>query len=680
MRLILFFIFFLNITHASENFPTHEPLRTRINFWKRIYTEVNSNEGLIHDADDLSFYYTKISLPNGRRARISKIKTEKRKIISHLKSILKKKFKNLNDEEMRIVSLVEDKTETKLKSMIRNIRLQAGLKDRYYKGLVRSYKYMDFIKATFKKYGLPNELVYLPHVESSFNYEAYSKVGAAGIWQFMRATAKRFGLKVSYIIDERRDPLKATDAAARLLQANYRKLQSWPLALTAYNHGARSMERAVAKLGTKDIAKIIEGYEGRRFGFASKNFYATFMATVEISESPEKYFPSFHMPEKFEYSTIKLPKSFQIKHLTKTLEMPQSLLRQYNPAIRHIAYRSPLFLPKGLELQIPKTTPNQLRDFSQKLAQLEIPKSEMELDKVHIVSRGDSLYTISRLYKMDIGKIIQFNQMTDPRRIYPGMKIKIPGEETQVVIAVPEIKKKVLEKPLNNLDKVSKIDDAPVETIVAPVEIKEVPRVDLPSKSITQRFRDFANSIFSEENEAPKVDPVEVAKENNLLNLSSYKLDLTFISQDIYEITVETEETLGHYAEWAKVPTQVIRDLNQMGRNSSIRLGQKVKVKIFTEQVSDFKSQRNEFHLSIQEDFYEQFLVQNEEKYLVKRGDNLSAILERFNLPFWLLRRTQANGDIQPNLRVGDILLIPKVTARGEEVPTETLEEPTTLK
>ena len=117
-----------------------------------------------------------------------------------------------------------------------------------------------------------------------------------------------------------------------------------------------------------------------------------------------------------------------------------------------------------------------------------------------------------------------------------------------------------------------------------------------------------------------------------------------------------------------------------MGRNSSIRLGQKVKVKIFTEQVSDFKSQRNEFHLSIQEDFYEQFLVQNEEKYLVKRGDNLSAILERFNLPFWLLRRTQANGDIQPNLRVGDILLIPKVTARGEEVPTETLEEPTTLK
>ena len=118
---------------------------------------------------------------------------------------------------------------------------------------------------------MPVELSVLPHVESSFNPEAYSHVGAAGIWQFIRSTGKRY-MQIDHLIDERMDPFASTKAAAKLLRHNYQLTQSWPLALTAYNHGVASMRRAINTLGTRDIAVIVRKYKGRAFGFASRNF------------------------------------------------------------------------------------------------------------------------------------------------------------------------------------------------------------------------------------------------------------------------------------------------------------------------------------------------------------------------------------------------------------------------
>lgn len=669
MKFLILNLFFIFQVGASTNFPVEGTVKTRVDFWKKVYTEINSNRGFIHDAKDLSFIYKKIDLPSGRRARIRMVKREKQKIVNVLRSILKKKFKNLNDEEMRILSLTEDKSEEKIKSMIKWVRLQRGLKDNYYKGLIRSYKYMDYIKETFEKYNLPPELVYLPHVESSFNYKAYSKVGAAGIWQFMRATGKRFGLRVSYIIDDRRDPLKATVAAAKLLKANYEKLQSWPLALTAYNHGARSMERAVNKLGTKNIATIIDQYDGRRFGFASKNFYATFMATVEISQNPSKYFPTFKLPEKFEYSVITLDRPYQIKHLTKTLELTRNTLKEYNPAIRRVAFRTPLFLPKGLKLQIPKTTPSKVAELTKKLKNLHIPKSDLELEKLHIVSRGESLFTISRIYDVEIAKIIQFNRISDPTRIYPGMKLKIPGKKTKVAIVVPPIIAET--KPKEEI----KAEFKPIEKILNPIQVKEVKRKIPKAETLGERVRSFFGDLFKDEEKKKLVVlKEETKKKEELLNLSSYDLDLTFISPDIYEIVVETEETIGHYGEWAQIPTQVIRDLNGFGGRSYIQLGQKIKIKVFNEQLARFKELRNEYQLAIQEDFYEQFSLEGEEQYIVKSGDNLTQILEEFNLPYWLLRSKQPSGILKPDLKVGDILVIPKVSTTQEAPALESSE------
>ena len=159
-----------------------------------------------------------------------------------------------------------------LRDATQRIRFQLGQADRFKEGLIRSSSWQTHIAETFANQGLPPELAVLPHVESSFNAAAYSKVGAAGLWQFMRSTGRRY-MRVDDAVDERLDPYRSTEAAAQLLAYNYRVLGSWPLALTAYNHGAAGMRRARETVGTDDFVKINRTYNSRTFGFASRNFF-----------------------------------------------------------------------------------------------------------------------------------------------------------------------------------------------------------------------------------------------------------------------------------------------------------------------------------------------------------------------------------------------------------------------
>src|SRR5207237_2254993 len=125
--------------------------------------------------------------------------------------------------------------------------------------------------------GLPR----LPLSESCFNLHAYPKVGAAGIWQFMPATGRHF-MRVDNLVDERRDPIASTRAAAQFLDRVHDMLGSWPLAITAYNHGPDGMARAVDEVGSSDIGRIVREYQGRAFGFASRNFYAELLDSLAV--------------------------------------------------------------------------------------------------------------------------------------------------------------------------------------------------------------------------------------------------------------------------------------------------------------------------------------------------------------------------------------------------------------
>jgi len=212
------------------------------------------------------------------------------------------------------------KSKRSLRRKLSRIRFQRGQREKFYKGLLRSQLYLDRIRAKFQAAGLPEDLAYLPHVESSFDYKAYSKAGAAGIWQFIRSTGRRY-LKINYAVDERRDPIASTVAAIKLLQRNYEKLKTWPLALTAYNHGARSMSRAVRVVGERDIATIIENYQNRRFGFASKNFYACFLAARDLAKDPKPFFGNIPPVEPVKFTELRLDRRYRAIEVDALLDL-----------------------------------------------------------------------------------------------------------------------------------------------------------------------------------------------------------------------------------------------------------------------------------------------------------------------------------------------------------------------
>src|SRR4029453_5019016 len=141
----------------------------------------------------------------------------------------------------------------------------------------------------FRDEGLPVELTRLPLIESCFDVEAYSKVGAAGIWQFMPATGRLY-MEVSNSVDERRDPIASTRAAGRYLSASYEPPGNWPPPTTCYNHGPNGMARAIGDTGSDNIVNIIRYYGGPGFGFASRNFYAEFLAPLKIEKNSKTFF------------------------------------------------------------------------------------------------------------------------------------------------------------------------------------------------------------------------------------------------------------------------------------------------------------------------------------------------------------------------------------------------------
>ena len=261
----------------------HPPeLERDVRFWIRVYTEVTTEQGLLHDDWNLGLVYEVLRFDpatslSQRERRVAEAK-------AHYAALLRRfaagETDDLTAHERRILhAFGEDARSPDFIDAIGRIRFQLGQADRFHEGLIRAESWEAHIARVLEQHGVPKEIAALPHVESSFNPAAYSKVGAAGLWQFMPSTAKRF-MRVDSLVDERLDPYTATEAAANLMLYNYRLLGTWPLAVTAYNHGPGGLRRAQEQLGTSDIAVIVKHYQSATFGFASRNFHDLFGRAV----------------------------------------------------------------------------------------------------------------------------------------------------------------------------------------------------------------------------------------------------------------------------------------------------------------------------------------------------------------------------------------------------------------
>ena len=286
-RLLIAGLFLATPVFAASSELPSQGLENRIEFWKKVYTQYGEDDVIVHDRIRVNLIYD-IAVRGEHRPKVDEVEQALDDIRANLETP-----DNLNDRAKQIRDVIVASgvplTPASLADLRDNVHTQLGIKERFRDGIIRSGRYLDAFQDIFQNTGVPVEVALLPLVESSFENRALSSAGAAGIWQFTRGTGRLY-MTVSRKVDQRLNPEIATKAAARLLRDNYNALGSWPLAITAYNHGRGGMMRAQSEIGTSEITKIIDEYRGSLFGYASMNFYSEFLAAVEVYNDYQQYF------------------------------------------------------------------------------------------------------------------------------------------------------------------------------------------------------------------------------------------------------------------------------------------------------------------------------------------------------------------------------------------------------
>jgi membrane-bound lytic murein transglycosylase D len=219
---------------------------------------------------------------------------------------------------------------------------------------VNSSRYLPYMEEKFQDAGLPMELTRLPFVESSFNEQAYSKVGASGIWQIMPQTGRSLKLIVDPMIDERNSPTKATETAARLLNQIQHSTKNWQMTITAWNHGVGNIRHAIRAAHSSDLATIIARYHSGDFKFASANFYTCFIAALHAEKYNELVFNDIAREPLQEHEVVKLSHSLSVGKIEKLTGLSTKQLLNYNLDLKVALERKNSVLPRGYQLHLPK--------------------------------------------------------------------------------------------------------------------------------------------------------------------------------------------------------------------------------------------------------------------------------------------------------------------------------------
>ncbi len=422
------------LASSSETaFPRSSSLVPAVDFWKDIFTQWDADEIVYHDGRDLSRVYEVHRLPPAdgtyRRER------EREALRAGWKEALERDldllgradavYDSLDGRLYRLYAIWDQSRDPAVyRAAAENIRSQRGIRERFLGGVARSARYMDRFREIFREEGVPEDLVYLPHVESSYQWNAQSGVGAAGMWQFMSGTARRFDMMVNEAVDERLDPYTAARAAARYLKAAHDQLGTWPLAITSYNHGVDGVKNAVRETGSTDISRIIDDYQGPLFGFAGRNFYPEFLAARESADSLLADPGDLALDQPWAYDLFVLPAYVKLPVLARSLGVNPSDLAGLNPALRPPTREGRAYLPKGFALKVPAGLGGDAPGLFASLPAAERPLTE----PVHTyrVRHGDSLGGIASRFHTTVRALAEMNGLRNPNRLRVGANLLLP--------------------------------------------------------------------------------------------------------------------------------------------------------------------------------------------------------------------------------------------------------------
>jgi peptidoglycan lytic transglycosylase D len=629
--MFLFFLFSYFFCPAAINgdttpFPVYPSIEPNVKFWTKVYSELSKAQGILHDSQNLNVIYEVIDLKDpdsygARKINDKRINTAKRKY----KMILKNLAQNpsISDAEaMRVAALFgKDANRAVFQNAISQIRCQMGEKDRFLEGIIRSGTWIGEIKKIFRSYNLPEDLVYLPYVESSYNPKAYSKLGAAGIWQFIRRVGKSF-MTVGYAIDERWDPIRSSEAAAQLLKHSYEKFGSWPLAITAYNHGISGMLSATWKKGGYE--EIFNQYKGKNFRFASRNFYSEFMAAREVATHYEQYFGKIIPDTPVDTRKIVLAGYASIKDLGKYFGVDMATLGRLNPSLRPPVFRGQKYVPKGYSLYLPSDAVQNRMGASLELP-LNMYKDHQKSSIIYRVKKNDNITQIAKMHGIEVSDLILANKLNPNGVIYvnQNLRLPLPGE-------------------------VSDMAETP-HLPVAETRQQKTQAPEMPSLRISSAYE--ATTPASE----LEIDPDIVG--------GNLEVERVMIEngKPVGIIQVEMEETLGHYAEWLEIPTRIIRRLNRFPYGKTLQLHMKMKIPLDKISKEQFEETRFEYHKKIQEDFFSFYGIESVQLYRLQKGDNVWTLCnDTFEMPVWLLKNYNPKVDFN-DLRSSQKLVIPVI-------------------
>jgi membrane-bound lytic murein transglycosylase D len=662
------FAAFTETTHSSDaEFPLYPIIKPNVDFWVNIFTKYSKAHGVIHDINNLSIIYEVVTLdPSETVSAANTNKTVKTAAILKYREILLKLATGivpLSDEETRVSALFgKTASPADFELAASNIRCQTGLSKEFKEGLIRAGAVLDEFKRIFKFYGLPEDLVYLPCVESSYNFKAYSKLGAAGIWQFTHDTGKIY-MNIDYVVDERRDPYISTDAAARLLKKNYAVLGEWPLAITAYNHGLTGMLRAKNAAGNYE--NIFKTYQGSSFKFASRNFYSEFLAARIVAKNHEKHFGTLSFEKPSAFQTVKTKGYLMAKDLITQFNLSVEDIQTLNPSLRPPVFTEQKYIPKGFHLKLPKIF--SLHEIDKRLAGLY--KSGQKPSRFHKVRKGETASSIARLHSVRLNDLVRANDLGTKAAIFIGQNLRIPVRDEIIITAKkePAMAKEISPEPpapapaFENPVQAEKSAEA--ETTMAQAPAAPSPETDVQPKpeptplpeptaspepvagpeAITETVRSTGyETPIDPMFDAIAKTPTNVAAVNPRIDMSDLKiLQLEKKgSLPIGIIKVEAEETLGHYAGWLKVSAQEIRKLNAFKPHDPISIDRRIKIPLKKTTAQAFEEQRFEFHKEMEEDFFGSFSINGVDTYEIKNGDNIWRLCENeLEVPFWLLKK-----------------------------------------
>jgi membrane-bound lytic murein transglycosylase D len=491
----------------------------------------------------------------------------------------------------------------------------------------------------------------------------------------------------------------------------------------------------------------VQRYRSRTFGFASRNFYASFLAAVEVDHHADLYFGPVALDEPVEYDTVVLDHYYPVSSIGRALGIDRETLRQHNLSLRPAVWNGSKYLPRDYELRIPsdrlteapevalRTIPSDERfarqhrdryykvrrgDTLSKIARRygvrerqlvslnnlrsrhrihagqvlvlpdaagsDIPRAEPEelpADGIYRVRRGDTIGIIARRFGTSEAQLVADNDLRNRHRIAVGQRLRLPGATPSVVAAADvdtESETTASDSPMPPAAEPVPTRDAPAKAIVAVAEVEaevvaEVeadgdpfdadPAADLeifvPLPDAAADPAPVADgSDDGEEAVYALVAPAVATTADHLPSLDPSNYAVT----PKHRITVQAEETLGHYAEWLEVPTHRLRQLNRMSTGTPLAIGQRVHLDVSRVSPETFEERRLEYHQTLQAEFFASFVVADTETHVLRNGDTIWILArERFEVPVWLLRQYNPDLDFR-SLKAGTSMIIPVIEPR----------------